>query len=152
MGLKNEHEYHSWGFHPHDLCTYQRPCLLISSLQEIGVQHMNLGSDTNIQTVAPNRDSCCSISILSFILTIYSLIHFGESHTQPPEHFFHTSFTLPKHLIPLPHPLCTAGAPSYILCLASCWHYTNQGLAQVLQKSTVVKATGARANKPKLKS
>ena len=42
---------HLWGLHPQDWSTSQRSHLLILSHWAIGFQHMNLGRDTNIQTI-----------------------------------------------------------------------------------------------------
>ena len=37
------HKSHSWGSYPHDLITFQRPHLLISSHWGLGLQHRNFG-------------------------------------------------------------------------------------------------------------
>ena len=38
----------SWGLHPYDLVTSQRPCLSTPSYWALGFQHVNSG-DTNIE-------------------------------------------------------------------------------------------------------
>ena len=39
--LSTHAQSHSWGLHPHDLITFQRPHLLIPSLWDLGFHHMN---------------------------------------------------------------------------------------------------------------
>lgn len=63
--------------------------------------------DTNVQTITPVNDSCCSISSVSSILTIHSFIDFNGSQTIP-RTMFHAFGILPKHLTPLS--LCADGS------------------------------------------